>query len=65
MEDTTTSAIKRTYVVIREETIEELEGAVSYHMAKGWAPLGGISVEPEYDGDGKIFYIQAVGKPTE
>ena len=61
--ENTASGIRRKYIVLREETIEEIEGSVSYHIAKGWTPLGGVSTEPEYDGDGKIFYIQAIWKP--
>ena len=65
MEDTATLTIKRKYILLREETIEELEGAVSFHIAQGWIPLGGVSLEPEHDGDNKIFYIQAVWEPNK
>ena len=62
MEHTATPTIKKKYIVLREETIEELEGAVSYHISKDWIPLGGVAIEPEYESDNKIFYIQAVWK---
>ena len=51
------------YSLIREETKEDLLEAMNYHIARGWVPLGGITIEREEQEIDKNYYLQAIWLP--
>ena len=51
------------YILIREETREDLLVVMDYHISRGWVPLGGIVTQKEDRDDGKNFYLQAIWLP--
>ena len=51
------------YNLIREESAEDLLAAMNYHIARGWVPLGGITIEREEQGVGKNYYLQSIWLP--
>ena len=49
------------YDLIREENKADLLEVVNYYIARGWVPLGGVTIEP--DASGRTFYLQAIWLP--
>ena len=51
------------YKILGEEYRKDLSEAVNYWIKSGYYPVGGVTIEPEYNNDGRIFYLQAVFMP--
>ena len=51
------------YKILREEYRKDLSEAVNHWIWKGYEPIGGVTIEPEYNNDGRIFYLQAMFIP--
>ena len=51
------------YMILREEYRKDLSEAVNHWIGAGYQPIGGVTIEPEYNNDGRIFYLQALFDP--
>ena len=51
------------FKLVREEYERDVVEMANYWINKGWTPLGGVVVEPEYNNDGRFFYLQSLWKP--
>ena len=49
------------YDLICEKTKQDLLEVVNYQIARGWVPIGGVTIEA--NDSGSIFYLQTIWLP--